>query len=186
MHNLNNIYHFIDEFKESELNNLNPKKISIIYRNYNKNTNIKEIINLNKYCKKRSFKLFLSNNFKLAWNLNLSGAYIPAHNNCLKHLLYPKKKGFIIIGSSHNLKEINLKIKQGCNKIFLSPIFKVSKKKNNLGLMNFRNLCNKTNSEVIALGGINNKNINKLKISGSLGFASISYIKKTAQKTGPL
>ena len=52
--------------------------------------------------------------------------------------------------------------------------------------MNFRNLCNKTNSKIIALGGINNKNINKLKISGSLGFASITHIKKTAQKSGPL
>ena len=186
MHNLNNIYHFINEFKASELNKLNPKKISIIYRNYSKKTNIDEIINLNKYCKKRSFNLFLANNFKLAWRLNLSGAYIPAFNKSFKHKLYPKRTDFLIIGSSHNLKEINLKIKQGCNKIFLSPIFKVSKKKNNLGLMNFRNLCNITKSEIIALGGINSKNINKLKISGSLGFASISYIKKTAQKTGPL
>ena len=48
MHNLNNIYHFINEFKASELNKLNPKKISIIYRNYSKKTNTKESSNLNK------------------------------------------------------------------------------------------------------------------------------------------
>ena len=74
------------------------------------------------------------------------------------------------------------KIKQGCKKIFLTPIFKISKKKNYLGLFNFRNLVSKTKIEIIALGGINEFNIKKLKISGCSGFASISYIKKTAQK----
>jgi len=185
MHNLNNIYYFIEEFKESELDKLNSRKISIIYRNYSKNYNINEIIDLKKYCKKRSLKLFLANDFKLAWKLNLSGAYIPSFNDSLKHKLYPKKHNFLIIGSSHNLKEIKFKIKQGCKKIFLSPLFKVSKKKNYLGLFNFRNLAGISNVEIIALGGINNQNLRKLKISGSSGFASISYIKKTAQKSGP-
>ena len=186
MHNINNIYYFIDKFKKSELDIINLKKISIIYRNYSKIHNISEIINLKNYCKKRSFKLFLANDFKLAWRLNLNGAYIPAFNNCLKHHLYPKKVNFLILGSSHNLKEIKFKIKQGCDKIFLSPIFRVKKKKNYLGLMKFRVLCNKTKHEIIALGGINNNNINKLKNSGAVGFASISHIKKTAQKSGPL
>ena len=186
MHNLNNIYYFIDKFKQSELDKLNPKKISIIYRNYSKNNNINEVIHLNKYCKNRQFKLYLANNFKLAWKLNLDGAYIPAFNKSLKHRLYPIKRNFLIMGSSHNVTEIRYKIKQGCKKIFLSPIFRVSKKKNYLGLFNFRNLVSKTKIKIVALGGINEFNIKKLKISGCSGFASISHIKKTAQKSGPL
>ncbi len=185
MHNSNTIYHFIENFNKSELDNLNPKKISIIYRNYSNSFNIAEIRKLKKYCKIRSFKLFLCNNFKLAWKLNLSGAYIPAFNHSLIHQLYPKKNNFEIIGSSHNLSEINIKIKQGCKIIFLSPIFEVVKSKTHLGLFGFRSICNQTKSKIIALGGINKKNIKKLKISGSAGFAYISYIKKTAQKTGP-
>lgn len=181
MHNSNTIYHFIDNFNKSELDNLNPKKISIIYRNYSSNSKISEIIKLKEYCKIRPFKLFLANNFKLAWKLNLSGTYIPAFNRSLKHQLYPKRNNFLVIGSSHNLSEINIKIKQGCKIIFLSPIFKVSKCKTHLGLFNFRKICNQTKSKIIALGGINEKNIKKLKIAGSVGFAAISYIKKTAQ-----
>ena len=100
--------------------------------------------------------------------------------------MYPKKLNFLVIGSSHNLKEIKLKIKQGCRKVFLSPIFEVSKKKKYLGLFNFRNLAGISKIEIIALGGINNQNLKKLRISGSSGFASISHIKKTAQKkSGP-
>ena len=181
MHSTNNIYHFIDNFNKSELDNLDPKKISIIYRNYSNYSKINEIIKLKKYCKNRSFKLLLANNFKLAWKLNLNGTYIPAFNRSLKHQLYPKRNNFLVIGSSHNLSEINIKIKQGCKLIFLSPIFKVSKSKTYLGLFNFRNICNQAKSKIIALGGINKKNIKKLKIARSVGFASISYIKKTAQ-----
>ena len=118
--------------------------------------------------------------------MNLDGAYIPAFNKSLKHRLYPIKRDFLIIGSSHNITEIRYKAKQGCEKIFLSPIFQVSKKNNYLGLFNFRNLVSKTKIEIIALGGINEFNIKKLKISGCSGFASISHIKKTAQKSGPL
>jgi len=114
--------------------------------------------------------------------LNLDGAYIPAFNKSLKHRLYPIKRDFLIIGSSHNVTEMKHKIKQGCKKIFLTPIFRISKKKNYLGLSNFRNLVSKTKIEIIALGGINEFNIKKLKISGCSGFASISHIKKTAQK----
>ena len=33
------------------------------------------------------------------------------------------KKNFKLIGSAHNLNEIKIKEKQGCEEIFLSPIF---------------------------------------------------------------
>ena len=49
-----------------------------------------------------SFKFFLANNVKLAFKLRLDGAYLPSFNNDLKHLNYPKRKNFFIIGSAHN------------------------------------------------------------------------------------
>ena len=39
-------------------------------------TNLK----LKKYCKKKGYKFFLSNNIKLAIKLDLDGAYIPSFN----------------------------------------------------------------------------------------------------------
>ena len=91
--------------------------------------------------------------------------------------LYTKKKNFIIIGSAHNIKEIKIKEKQKVKFIFLSPIFKVSKSNKYLGINLFKNLMTKTNSEIIALGGINVSNFRKLKILNCYGFASISLIK---------
>ena len=40
----------------------------------------------------------------------------------------------------------------------------------------FNNLSNYSKTDIIALGGINKSNINKLKLTKVDGFASISYI----------
>ena len=62
-------------------------------------------------------------------------------------------------------------------KFLLHQFLKLIKKY--LGVIRF-NLLNLTNrSKIIALGGINENNISKLKLTKSVGFASISWIKKT-------
>lgn len=128
---------------------------------------------LKKYCKKKGYKFFLSNNIKLAINLNLDGAYIPSFNRDTDHLSFSLTQNFTIIGSAHNNKEINIKEKQGVDLLFLSSIFK--KNKNYLGINKFKLLSKLTNKKIIALGGISKKNINKLKLLNCFGFAGISY-----------
>ena len=89
-----------------------------------------------------------------------------------------KKLNFKIIGSAHNIRDVMIKKKQGCQEIFVSPIFKTYKKRY-LDIIKF-NLINLDNKKkVIALGGINQKNLKKLAMTKSKGFASISWIKKT-------
>ena len=92
----------------------------IIYRNYDLKNNLSTIIKLKQYCKKKGFKFFLSNDVRLALQLNLDGAYIPSFNNQTIHLSFAYKKKFLIIGSAHNNKEIKIKEKQGVDIIFLS------------------------------------------------------------------
>ena len=128
---------------------------------------------LKKYCKKKRYKFFLSNNIKLAINLNLDGAYIPSFNRDTDHLSFSLTQNFTIIGSAHNNKEIKIKEKQGVDLLFLSSIFK--KNKNYLGINKFKLLSKLTNKKIIALGGISKKNINKLKLLNCFGFAGISY-----------
>ena len=153
MHNLLNNFHFIDKYNKRYLEKID-KNVSIIYRNYNKNIKVDTILKIKNHCKKYKRKFFVANNYKIALNLNLDGYYIPAFNKDFKHLLSTRKK-FIIIGSAHNLSEINFKIRQKCQLIFVSPIFKVKKKNNYLGLNVFRRLVIESNKNVIALGGIN-------------------------------
>ena len=173
-------YYFIDKFDANSINKQDKDTI-IIYRNYNPaKQNESLLIKINKYCKKKSIKFYLSNNIKLAIKLNLDGLYIPSFNKNFSHLAYSYKKNFEIIGSAHNLKEIRIKEKQDVKKIILSSIFK--KKKNFLGINKFKNLAKLSNKRIVALGGISYKNLKKLKLLDQLDFAGISFFE---QKKGP-
>mgnify|MGYP001162590766 CR=1 FL=1 len=174
MHNnLTTKYYFINKFDTNNINN-QDKQTTIIYRNYS--SKIQDeilILKIKKFCKKKSIKLYLSNNIKLALKLGLDGAYIPAFNNSFKHLAYSFRKNFKIIGSAHNLNEIRIKEKQNVDKIFLSSLFKHNK--NYLGINKFRLLSNLTKKNIVVLGGISKKNLKKLKLLNKAEFAGISY-----------
>ena len=168
-------YYFINKFDTNNIDK-QDKQTTIIYRNYStKIIDRNLILKIKKYCKKKLIKFFLSNNVKLAIQLDLDGAYIPSFNKSLKHLAFSYKKNFKIIGSAHNLKQIRIKENQGVKKIFLSSIFK--KNKNYLGMNKFGNLKKITKTEVIALGGVSKNNIKKLKLINCFGFAGITYFK---------
>ena len=168
-------YYFINKFDQCHIDK-QDKKTTIIYRNYNKNVDEKLILRIKDYCKKKGLKFLLSNNIKLAIKLNLNGAYIPSFNKDKKHLSYTFKKDFIILGSAHNIYEMKTKELQGVNAIFLSSIFK--KNKNYLGINKFKLLSLLSKKPFIALGGISNNNLKKLKLTNCLGFAGISFFEK--------
>ena len=166
-------YYFINKFDTNNIDK-QDKQTTIIYRNYSSNSIDQTLIlNIKKYCRKKSIKFYLSNNIKLAIQLDLDGAYIPAFNKSLKHLAYSYKKNFRIIGSAHSLKEIRVKENQNVEKIFLSSLFK--KNKNYLGINKFKLLSKLTTKDIIALGGISKKNKKKLYLLSQSGFAGISY-----------
>ena len=125
--NLPSKYYFINKFDTNNINKLD-KNTGIILRNYSSKIDLKLIINLKKFCKKKNFKFFLSNDVRLALKLKLDGAYIPSFNKNTKHLSFSFTKNFLLLGSAHNNIEILIKQKQGCKTIFVSPIFKVGKK----------------------------------------------------------
>lgn len=174
IHN-NNIYYFIEQFNKKEINKLNSK-INIIYRNYDKKPNFKELLEIKNLCIKTRRKFYIANEIKIATKLNLAGVYIPSFNKSLK-IKYINKKKIEILGSVHNFKELNFKIKQGVDKIFLSPLFKIKKKNTFLNITKFNLFTKNTKIDTIALGGINKKNINKLKLVNCNGFAAIRYFK---------
>ena len=179
-------YYFVNEYKYSELKKLN-KNINIIYRNYKKNTDISTLILIKNYCKKKRIKFFLSNNVNLAIKYRLDGVYIPAFNKQINFIKGSLPKNFEILGSAHNNIEILKKQKQGCNVIFVSPIFKVKKKNYFLDIVKFNLLTLNKKVKFVALGGISKININKLNLLNIYGFAGISFFqKKTAPQGGRL
>ena len=172
-YNLTTKYYFISNFDTNNIDQQDKQTI-IIYRNYSsKKIDKTKILKLKSYCKKKALKFFLSNDIKLAINLNLDGAYIPSFNKKFDHLSYFYKKNFEIIGSAHNHKEIRLKELQKVNKIFLSSLFK--KNKNFLGINRFRHFSNLTKKNIVVLGGVSKKNVKLLKLVNCKEFAGISY-----------
>ena len=170
---MNNKYYFINNFDTNIINKQDSKTI-IIFRNYTaKKIDETLILKIKNYCKKRLLKFYISNDVKLAIKLNLDGAYIPSFNKNYSHLSFSYKKNFKIIGSAHNFKEIKIKELQKVRKIFLSSLFK--KNKNYLGINKFKLLSNLTKKKIVALGGISNNNLKKLKLLNNPDFAGISY-----------
>ena len=166
-------YYFINQLETKNIDKLDKQTI-VIYRNYSsKLLNEELILKIKKYCKKKSIGFYLSNNIKLAIKLGLDGVYIPSFNSNFNHLSFSLKKKFTIVGSAHNLKEINIKQRQKVEKIFISSLFK--RNKNYLGLNKFRLLSKHTNKKVVVLGGISKENLKKLKLLNKFEFAGISY-----------
>ena len=157
--------------------NYQEKGTSIIYRNYQENKiSHNSISKLRDFCKKKNLKLFISNNFKLALNLKLDGAYIPSFNGSLSHLNFSINKNFKVLGSAHNIYQIRTKEKQRVDEIFISSLFK--KNSNYLGFYPTKILSKKTKKQIILLGGISNKNVSLIKMLDCKGFAGISYFTK--------
>lgn len=175
MHILNyQIFHFINDYNPAYIGKLN-KKIKLIYRNHKNRLDLHSLKKLQIFCRSNGYKIYLSNDFKLAIKLNFDGVYISSFNKklILKNKIYQK---FTILGSAHNLKEIRIKERQGVEVIFLSPVF-VNKNNRYLGIYNYLKLKNLTKCKSVALGGVNEKNLKLLYIYGINNFASIKFIK---------
>jgi len=174
---------FITE-KLNELNLDYVKKIGaiLILRNIH-NFNKKNLEKFNRNCNKRNIKIFISNDVKTLFLLKSNNFYISAHNK--KHFKNLKRinPNIRIIGSAHNVSEINEKIKQGCDLIVLSRIFETSYKykKGHLGTTKFNLLTKHFRSKYIALGGINETNFRSMKVLNINGCAMLKDKKKAGK-----
>jgi len=182
--NLPNIFIFIDKYNKEIFKNKN-RNIGIIYRNYNDQNREYQLIKISKACKRSRYQLFVSNDLKLAYKFKADGIYIPSFNK-KKKFLNLEKRNFISIGSAHSQKEIHKKIQQNCKAIFLSPIFYIKKSKNYLNLHKFNYLSLSNRTDIFALGGISENNIQKLKLLKIKGFGGVSYFKKKPASKRPV
>ena len=100
-------------------------------------------------------------------------------------MAYDFRKEFIILGSIHSIKELNIKKIQAVKFFFLSSLFK--RNNNYLGIYKFKTFEYFVKKGLVALGGINQDNIKKLNLLNIHGYAGISYFqkKRPLKKKGP-
>ena len=174
----------IESIKDLDLRNIKKyNKILIIYRNIKSRDNIKDLIKFRKECRLKLIDFYVANDIKLSVLLNSDGIYLSSYNESFKALNL-KKCNFKIIGSAHNIKEINFKLKQGCSYILLSKLFLVNYDISSsfLDVIKFNSILTNDPKKIIPLGGINSNNLNKLKSINCVGFALLSEIKKKPAK----
>ena len=181
--NLPNFFIFLDEYNSEIFKNKNIN-IGIVYRNYKDRKRESQLIKIAKACKKNRFQLFVSNDVKLAHKVKADGIYVPSFNK-VKNFSNLEKKNLVILGSAHNQKEIHRKIVQNCSAVFLSPLFYVKKSKDFLGLHQFNYLSYMNKTNILALGGISENNIRKLKLLYTKGFGGIRIFKKKPASLRP-
>ena len=177
------IFIFIDDI--NKLISLNIKKFQKINLVYNSiNYNDKKFQLIREFCAKKNINLFTINEYKVAIRFKLAGMIITHDKRGLIYHGNPlsKKINFIILGKVHNQNDFFIKKKQGCDGVFLSPIFFTKKYSVNyiLGIIKFSLISNNWNTKIYALGGIdcfNFKKLKNLKING-LGFQSFENKKK--------
>tara|TARA_B100000780_G_C21012165_1_gene405384 strand:- start:375 stop:947 length:573 start_codon:yes stop_codon:yes gene_type:complete len=173
-------YLYLEDTKLFDLSLIKKReKFTVIYRNNLKKKNIAEIKLFRNKCKSKGIKFYIANDIKLANMCKADGLYISAYNKqflCnFKILQYMD-----IIGSAHNVKEINQKLLQGCKNIIFSRIFKTDyvHKSSYLGLVRFNNLLISTKLNLIPLGGIRVNNLNKLRSLKTNSASFFSEVKK--------
>lgn len=169
-------YYFINNFNLLELKKINNNKNLFLIYYDTKQSNIEDIYKIKNFAKKNKIKLYISNyNHKFS-NIKIDGIHIPSSN---KKIILNLKKGLDIIGTAHNQLEFYFKKKQGCSKIFLSPLFKTKKYSDNkiLNTSKFRLISREWLITKLALAGIKEKNFNKLKDLEIQGVGTASYFK---------
>ena len=176
------LYFITENLDEINLDYVKKTGAILILRNPDK-FNRNDLKKFNYKCTSRNIGLFVPNNVKILLSLRSNKFYISAYNKKqYKHLkkINPKIE---IIGSAHNVAEINEKIQQGCDYIVLSRIFETSNKykTGNLGTLKFNLLTRNFSRKFIALGGINEKNFRKIKILNVHGCALLKDKKKAGK-----
>ena len=174
----------IESIKDINLTDIKQyNKFIIIYRRFIYDENLNDIIRFRKSCKLKFIKFYIANDIKLSKAVNSDGIYLSSYNKKFSSLRLKNNK-FNIIGSAHNIKEITLKIKQGCNYILVSKLFLVQYDKSApfLGVIKFNKILRNISSFLVPLGGINFENLNCLKNIDCNAVALFSEIKKKPTK----
>ena len=176
----NNYYLYIENTQTLNLSLLKKRnKFIIIYRTNGKIENIQRLKSFKRECSRRAIKFYVANNLVTAIKCKADGLYISSHNKKYYHGEFLNKT-LKIIGSAHNLREIQQKKVQRCKNIVFSRLFKTNyqNKLDYMGIVKFNLRKLSFNTELIPLGGIRHKNLNSLKLVKSDSFALLSEVKK--------
>lgn len=170
----NDFYKRIKEISKSNLKYLILREKDLEY---------KELLimakNVQSILKDSNIKLIINSNVEVAEEVNAYGIQLSFKDFCEN-----KGKNFNGIKgvSVHSLSEAIEAEKRGANYIIYGHVFNTDCKKglNPRGLIEFKEICNKVNIPVYAIGGINKENYKSVLEIGADGVAVMSSLMKNS------
>lgn len=121
-------------------------------------------------------KIILHERLDLALELGAHGVHLSQKNS--HKAPEAKSKGLFTIVSAHDEKQIQKASKMGADAVTFGPIFYVPNKAKAKGTTVLKQLVDKFDIPIFALGGITSKEqIQAVRSAGVYGFASIRYFK---------
>lgn len=126
-------------------------------------------------CRKNGIeKILLHGDPLMAYRLGADGVHLTSHQHGLIH--EAKKLGLYVITSTHTHLEALMAQDEGSDAITYSPIFTSPNKGEPKGLEDLKEIVDKIEIPIFALGGIvSQEQINAVEACGAFGFASIRY-----------
>lgn len=122
----------------------------------------------------RNIKSFVHQRIDLAKKLNATGVHLTSTQ--FDEIQKAKDLGLEVIISTHNHSEVLKAQALGADAVTYSPIFFSPNKDEPKGIEDLKDILNKSNINIFALGGIvESKHINMIKKTKAYGFASIRY-----------
>ncbi|MAI83510.1 MAG: hypothetical protein CMM91_01050 [Rickettsiales bacterium] len=188
MKNISRRWFFCDPNNDKCLNtfyNIKNDIGIIFYKKKNLDSNffklLKEYVDV---CKKTKKIFLIPHSVYWAKKYNANGVYISIHrqrNSLSTRLNLLKTNKLIVATSIHNMKEMYLSRKANFDFIFISPAFKTNSHKElaEHRKIRFINLCKYSNTNVFALGGMNEVRFKSLKnkyLTGFGGIESFNYL----------
>ncbi|MDI6786085.1 MAG: thiamine phosphate synthase [bacterium] len=151
-----------------------------------KNTSVEDILSisysLSKLAQNYQVKLIINDYVEIALKVRAAGVHLGQNDITLKEARRILGQNRIVGISTHTLGEARIAQAEGSDYISIGPIFKTHTKKDTYlirGTKFLKKIVSNVNLPVIAIGGINKKNINRVLKSGADGVALISEIYKS-------
>lgn len=153
-----------------------PEGAALIYRHFGAKNRKSIARKLRRISYEREIQLLIGQDIGLAMDVGADGVHFAERDLAKGRALHEEYPEVLITGAAHSLDAVHMCVQNGFDAAIVSPVFKSDSPSAGapLGIEAFIYLRRTVDIPLIALGGINPRNISALLGSGASGIAGVS------------
>ena len=150
-----------------------PRGAGVIFRHYGAKQRETLGAAVARACRAKRLVLLVAEDAGLALRLRADGIHLP--ERALGRLQPLKRQGWLVTAAAHGTR--GLRRARGADAVLLSPVFPTPSHPGarGLGQLRFAELVARAGMPVLALGGVNEASLRRLRGSGAFGVAGIGW-----------